>query len=125
MQFWVSQEMKIYIVACVLFCSLSALGKEKAMELCETDKANLVEPKILHKSLVKANSWAVKIYGSSCVTCAQIYNIDKDSFTLHITSPGDEDMIINTSATMEFNLKNGKVQAKAQYHSCYVRYVKK
>ena len=94
------------------------------MELCGTENANIIDPKVLHKSLIKANSWAVKIYGSSCVTCAQIYDIYKDSFMLHITSPGDEDMIINTSATMEFNLQTGKVQAKTKYHSCYVRYVK-
>ncbi len=117
--------MKMYIASCIIFYSVAAFGEGKAMELCGTENVNLVEPKILNKSLVKANSWAVKIYGASCVTCAQVYGIDKDSFTLHITSPGDEDMIINTSATMEFNLKTGKVQAKAQYHSCYVRYVKK
>lgn len=89
------------------------------------EDANLVNSKILNKSLIKANLWATQIYGSSCVTCAEIYDVNKDSFTLHITSPRDDDMIINTSATMEFNLKTGRVQAKAKYHSCYVHYIKK
>lgn len=117
--------MKLLILAFVTFYSLAAAGAEKAMELCGTDKTELVSSEVLTKSLIKANSWATKIYGSTCVTCAEIYSVNGKTFMLHITSPAGEEMLINTSATMEFNLKSGKVREKSIYHSCHVHYVKK
>ena len=118
-------KMNLLILVLVSLYSLTAESAEKAMELCSMEKVELINSEVLGKSLVKANSWSTKIYGSSCVTCAQIYSINENTFMLHIISPTNEDMIINTSATMEFNLKNAKVKNRSIFHSCHVRYIKK
>jgi hypothetical protein len=89
------------------------------MQLCHDSYKKMPDAKVLDKSLVKAQIWSDKIYGDDCYVCAEVYAVEKDSFTLHITSPVD-DMLINTSATIEFDMQ-GRVVEKMQYHSCHAR----
>lgn len=90
------------------------------MSLCENQNSHNINQQVLNSALIKSKRWANTIYGKSCVTCAEIYSVDEENFTLHITSPGD--LLINTSATIEFENKTAKVLNKSIYHSCHVRY---
>ena len=90
------------------------------MSLCSSEGVEKVNEETLNKALIKAQSWANKIYGKSCVTCAEIYNVESKSFTLHVTSPGE--LLINTSATIEFESATAKVIEKSVYHSCHVHH---
>ena len=95
-------------------------NRKVPMSLCGNQNYQSINEQVLSSALIKAQNWANTTYGKSCVTCAEIYSVEEESFTLHITSPGE--LLINTSATIEFENKTAKVLNKSVYHSCHVRY---
>ena len=97
------------------------------MDTCSTPEAVAqISPEVLARALSTATSWSAKNYGTDCFVCAQIYAIQPDRFSLHITSPvPDEDVPINTSATLTFSRSNAKLLQEAKSHSCHARLVKK
>jgi hypothetical protein len=92
------------------------------MKLCSESDASLIDGSVLDIALKEAAIFAKKAYGTRCVTCAQVYGLDGDTFSLHITSPGD--LLINTSATMTFRKATAVVLDSAIGHSCHVHYTK-
>lgn len=108
------------LLSCIALFSCAATNQESLMDLCNNRNYEKVDTKILKKALIKAQRWASSVYGKSCVTCAEIYSVESETFTLHITSPGD--LLINTSATMEFDNRTAKIINKSIYHSCHVYY---
>ncbi|ATC88751.1 hypothetical protein [Pseudoalteromonas arctica] len=109
------------LISICLFCNSA-----KAIELCaneiDIDKPLLDKP-LLDKSLAKVALYADKIYGKSCLVCAEVLELDKDRIELHITSPTNKDAILNTSATIAIALPSGKILEQKLYHSCKVRTV--
>lgn len=110
----------IWLALCFTLMSCSIAIQKQPMSLCENQNRQSINEQVLNSALIKTQSWANATYGKSCVTCAEIYSVEKESFTLHITSPGD--LLINTSATIEFENETAKVLNKSIYHSCHVRY---
>ena len=110
----------IWLALLFTLMSCSTSSRKEPMNLCGNQNHQGINEQVLNSALIKANNWANSTYGKSCVTCAEIYSVEKESFTLHITSPGD--LLINTSATIEFENKTAKVLNKSVYHSCHVRY---
>ncbi|MBH0001532.1 hypothetical protein [Pseudoalteromonas sp. SWYJZ12] len=114
------------LISICLFCNSA-----KAIELCaneiDIDKPLLDKPlldkPLLDKSLAKVALYADKIYGKSCLVCAEVLELDKDRIELHITSPTNKDAILNTSATIAIALPSGKILEQKLYHSCKVRTV--
>lgn len=100
--------------------SCASFHQEKAMSLCNMENTERVSENNLKEALIKTQDWADKIYGESCITCAEIYSVENNSFTLHITSP--EDLLINTSATIEFDRMTTAIIEKSIHHSCRMRY---
>ena len=92
------------------------------MQLCNENDALLIEGSVLSIALKEATIFAKEAYGKRCVTCAQVYGVDGDTFSLHITSPGD--LLINTSATMMFHKETAAVLESVIGHSCHVHYTK-
>ena len=93
------------------------------MQLCDDRKfGNPVEPRVLDTALAKATKWSIQAYGADCAVCAELYDDDAKTFTLHITSPAKNDFI-NTSATMTFSRSNARTLKTAKYHSCHARYI--
>lgn len=108
------------LLSCITLVSCASTNQESLMDLCNNHNYEKVDKQILEKALIKAQRWTNRVYGKSCVTCAEIYSVESKSFTLHITSPGD--LLINTSATMEFDKRTAKIINKSIYHSCHVHY---
>lgn len=114
--------MKYILSICVLLTSCASTYQKMPMKLCGEFNDSVVSKEILNKALIEANRWAAEKYGKSCVTCAEIDLVESNSFSLHITSPAPNDVLINTSASMEFDIKTAKVLDKSVSHSCYVHY---
>jgi hypothetical protein len=117
----INETIAVLILTLLLTTLSSCVGHQpaKTMQPCHDTYKKMPDAKVLNKSLVKAQAWSDKIYGDDCYVCAEVYAVEKDSFTLHITSPVDG-MLINTSATIEFDMQ-GQVVEKTQYHSCHAR----
>jgi hypothetical protein len=95
----------------------------KAIELCAHDKKFDIDKALLQKSLAKAGLYAEKTYGKNCLVCAEILEVDKGRIEFHITSPTNQGLILNTSATIAIALPSGKILDNTLYHSCKVRTV--
>jgi hypothetical protein len=97
------------------------------METCSTPEAEAqISPEVLARALSAATSWSERTYGADCLVCAQIYAIQPDRFSVHITSPiPEEETPINTSATLTFSRSDARLLQEAKSHSCHARLVKK
>lgn len=88
------------------------------MDLCyEQAESMLISPHVLTSALLEAQRYSNAIYGEECFVCAEIMPTVDESFELHITNPFD-DIMINTSAVVEFDLSTGNVVDRRAYHSC-------
>lgn len=95
------------------------------MPVCDDRKFDdPVDARVLQTALAKATKWSVEIYGADCAVCAELYDDDGKTFTLHITSPAKNDFI-NTSATMKFSRSTARTLEKTKFHSCHARYIRK
>lgn len=103
-----------------ILMSCTTASHKEPMSLCGNQNPQNISEQVLRSALIKAQHWSNVTYGKSCVTCAEIYSVDAESFTLHITSPGD--LLINTSATIELEKNTAKIINKSIYHSCHIRY---
>jgi hypothetical protein len=108
----------IFITVIVTACATPTTPD--AMRLCRGQSASAIDDDVLKKALVKAEQFSINKYGKDCVTCAELYAVKRDTFSIHITSPGD--LMINTSASMEFDAATAAVISSGVSHSCYVKY---
>jgi len=93
------------------------------MSLCNKNDSPSIKRELLSSALRQAHRWSKLKYGEQCVTCAEIYSVDENRFSLHITSPGE--LLINTSAVMEFQKSDAKLLDSGIYHSCHVKRIQK
>lgn len=92
------------------------------MQLCDDRQFDRpVDGRVLEKALSKAAQWSNREYGETCAVCAELYDDDASSFTIHITSPVKD--LINTSATMKFSRASARTLDAGKYHSCHAWYV--
>ena len=118
--------MKFVVLSCVTWASLvasCATPLPAPMPICDDRRFDEpVDEGILERALSKAAQWSNKEYGETCAVCAELYDDDSTTFTLHITSPVKN--LINTSATMQFSRTNARTPTAGKYHSCHAWYVK-
>ena len=106
-------------ISMFIFCNLV-----HAIELCANEKKLNVDNAVLVKTLSKVSEYAIETYGNDCLVCAEILDVNNDSIEFHITSPDNENALINTSATVVIEISGGNVLDKTLYHSCKVSVVK-
>jgi hypothetical protein len=104
----------------LLIVSCATAPAAVGMRLCYGTESSSINEEVLKIALIKAEEFALERYGKDCVTCAELYAVGDDTFRVHITSPGD--LLINTSATMEFDASTATVINSGVSHSCYVKY---
>ena len=92
------------------------------MRLCNGQVNQSIDGELLSSALRQSYRWSSYKYGDECITCAEIYDVEKKSFTLHITSPGE--LLFNTSALLEFRKSDAKLLDSGVYHSCKVKRTK-
>jgi hypothetical protein len=116
---WLERVLTVLSVALLQGC---VAPLPAPMQLCNDRKFDRpVHADVLETALAKATQWSTQAYGADCALCAELYDDDARTFTLHITSPMKNDFI-NTSATMTFSRSTARTLETAKYHSCHARY---
>jgi len=111
----------VLAIAMCASCASSHRDGSRVMETCVRGASPTgVETSAFANALSRAQAYSDKIYGKDCFVCAEVFEDEPASYTLHITSP-IEDMLINTSATIRVRKSEGAVLQTAKYHSCHAR----
>ena len=109
-----------FCVLGTLFLVACAAWRPKPMDLCNAESKPDIPQPVLTTALSEAQAYSDDIYGPDCVVCAEVFAETPVTFKIHITSPADPEMLLNTSAEVQIRRIDGAVVSKGQYHSCYV-----